>query len=93
MPALPSSMSVLMIRRLTGWPTSCSLSPVVYPQPVKALLAWNRASGRLSPVRISITVATRTVSSDSVRTTSSVAMAVMGQKELGARSQELGARV
>ena len=34
-PALRSSISMLMIRRRTGWPTTCSASAVVNPVPVQ----------------------------------------------------------
>ncbi len=77
MPALPASMSIMMIRRRTGWLISCSDSLVVYPVPVKAERAWKRARFNPTPVSTNATVATRTTSRLKKMTTSTVRIAAM----------------
>jgi hypothetical protein len=76
-PALPSSISVMTMRRRTGCLTTSSDSLVVKPAPVKAERAWKRAASLDRPVSVSATVATRVTSSESSNTTSSVARAVI----------------
>ncbi len=76
MPAAPSSISWSTIRRRTGWLTTDSDSLVVKPAPLKADRAWNRAMSRDSPVAVSITVATRVITMETVMTASSETMAI-----------------
>ena len=74
-PALPASISHMMIRRLTGWRTTLSDSVVVNPAPLKAERAWKRAASRDMPVAVSATVAARVTTSERVSTIMSVRMA------------------
>src|SRR5579875_3589777 len=75
MPALPSSIRVMITRRRKGWSTTFSDSEVVKPEPVKADRAWKRAAWEESPVATRMTVATLVIRRESATTTSSEPMA------------------
>ena len=84
-PAFPASIRIMMIRRRTGWLTTCSDSELVNPEVVNALRAWNRARCSESPVCTSATVATRTTTSEQTMTVSSDRMASMGAEHTAGR--------
>jgi hypothetical protein len=52
-PALPSTMSVITMRRRTGCASTCSASRVVNPTPRNAECAWKSATSSLTPVSAS----------------------------------------
>ena len=52
--------------------TICSDSEVVKPAPLSAERAWNRAVSRERPVRVSATVATRVISTETATTSTTV---------------------
>ena len=80
MPALPASISHMMMRRRTGCLTTDSDSVVVKPAPLKADRAWNRAASLERPVAVRATVATRVTTRESTSTMSSVKMAVTPER-------------
>jgi uncharacterized membrane protein len=74
-PALPTSIRNITIRRRTGWFTTASDSLVVKPAPDSAERAWKRADSRDRPVSARATVATRVISSERITATNTLVSA------------------